>query len=97
MFYVYQWRCIYVYPHFLSDIFSSAILFVIATSVWLYYCMLYGMNNETIWKKKKDPAKYYNKTDQNKNKNPTININKIKILSPSFYLLYIRIIFVTIA
>ena len=55
------------------------------------------MNNETIWKRKKEPAKYYNKTDQNKNKNPTININKIKILSPSFYLLYIRIIHVTIA
>ena len=30
------------------------------------------MNNETIWKKKKDPAKYYNKTDQDKNKNPTM-------------------------
>ena len=81
MFYVYQWRCICdVYLHFLSDIFSSAILLyliTIATCIIIVLTthtggMLYGMNNETIWKKKKDPAKYYNKTDQNKNKNPTM-------------------------
>ena len=37
-----------------------------------------------VWKRKKDPAKYYNKTDQNKNKNPTMAAAKTTNVTEEF-------------